>query len=100
MEQMTEPMMERLLAIMEKFEAKLMTKLGAYQEKMDAWLEAVKYDRKETTACPEVTEACPENAEKNPEEMKSVSGSIKKFLTKGPQSEVSEHWRTDTGTGI
>jgi hypothetical protein len=35
MKQMT----EHLLHIMEKFEAKMMAKLDAYQENMDAWLE-------------------------------------------------------------
>jgi hypothetical protein len=33
--------MESLLAIMEKFEAEMMTKLYAYQEKMDTWLKGI-----------------------------------------------------------
>jgi hypothetical protein len=39
MEQITEPMMVRLLDIMEKFVAKMMTKLDAYQEKTYTWIE-------------------------------------------------------------
>jgi hypothetical protein len=37
--------------------AKMMGKLDAYQEKMDAWLGEMKNDWKETTACQETTEA-------------------------------------------
>jgi hypothetical protein len=44
MEQMTERVMERLLVIREKLVAKMMAKLDAYQEKMDAWLEEMKDD--------------------------------------------------------
>jgi DNA repair exonuclease SbcCD ATPase subunit len=65
MEQMTEPVMERLLAIMEKLVAKMMADLDAYQEKMAAWLEEMKDDRKETTPCQEV-------AKSYSEEMRSV----------------------------
>jgi hypothetical protein len=36
MKQMMEPMMEHLLAIVEKFEARMMVKFDSYQEKMDA----------------------------------------------------------------
>jgi hypothetical protein len=36
------PMMECLLAIMEKFKAKIMAKLDAYQGKMDGYLEELK----------------------------------------------------------
>jgi hypothetical protein len=36
--------MGRLLAIIEKLAAKMMGKLDAYQEKMDAWLGEMKND--------------------------------------------------------
>lgn len=64
--------MERLLAVMEKFEAKMMTKLDVSQGKMYAWLEEMKDCRKETSACQEATEAYPEEMEAIPEEIKSV----------------------------
>jgi hypothetical protein len=43
---------------------KMMDKLDACQEKMDAWLEEMKNGRKETTAC---QEAYPEKMASHPE---------------------------------
>jgi hypothetical protein len=43
----------------------MMAKVDAYQGKMDAYLEEMKDNWKETTACQEVTEAYPEKMEAN-----------------------------------
>jgi hypothetical protein len=52
---MPEPIMERLLGIMEKVEAEMMAKLDACREKMQAWLKEMDNQ--------EVTEACREEME-------------------------------------
>jgi uncharacterized ParB-like nuclease family protein len=64
-----EQIMECLVAAVENIDVnqeRMMSKLDAYQEKMDAWLEEMKGGRKETTTCLEATEA-------NPGEQQSVA---------------------------
>jgi hypothetical protein len=45
---------------------------SVHQEKMDAWIAAMKDDRKERTACQEATEANPEKMEPNTGEKEAV----------------------------
>jgi hypothetical protein len=56
---------ERLVAIMEVFEAKM-------KAKIDAWLEEMKVCRKETTACQEAAETSLEKTKANANKSKAV----------------------------
>jgi hypothetical protein len=70
-----EQMVERLVAAIEKTDAnqeRMIAKLHAYQEEVDAWLEEMKDVQKQTTAYEEATEACLEKQEANPGELQFV----------------------------
>jgi hypothetical protein len=60
--------MEMLKAYQEKVDANR----NASKEKMDALIANIKIDRKETTACQEVTRANPETIESNPGEKETI----------------------------